>query len=136
VDDACDLLDSVTALIEIDAGWDWDLEALKDAVRHIAATDPDESRRDRVVALYTLDNTIRKWTDASQSDPQRAPYSAATETALRSAAGRSPALGFYHNVGKATHGWGGSPFVWPVLFVPNGVIPTVFANNRRAPRRR
>ena len=137
VDQACDLLDAVCALIRVDDFWDWDLDALKDAVRYLASRHPDPAQRDRVVGLYTLNNTIRKWNDQAQSDPQRAPYSAPTESALRQMAGASPALGFYHNLGHREAGWRGSPFVWPVLFVPNGVVPTVFANNRRrAPRRR
>lgn len=137
VDEACSLLDDVCALIRIDEGWDWDLDALKDAVRLLAKTDPTETQRDRVVAIYTLDNTIRKWTDDSMTDPQRAPYSAATENRVRQEALRSPALAFYHNIGDIARDWRGSPFVWPVLFVPNGVAPTVFANNRRnMPRRR
>jgi len=131
------LLDDVCSLIRIDDGWDWDLEALKGAVRLLARTHPTRGSRDRVVGLYTLDNTIRKWTDEAMSDPQRAPYSAPTEDSVRQEAGRSPALAFYHNVGDVNRGWRGSPFVWPVLFVPDGVVPTVFANNRRnAPRRR
>ena len=139
VSQACNLLDAVCSLIQIDDGWDWDLDALKDAVRHLAASHPDDNRRDIVFVLYTLDNTIRKWNDQAHSDPQRAPYSAPTEAALRQAAGSSPSVGFYHNVGDASadKGWSGSPFVWPVLFVPDDVVPTVFANNRRnAPRRR
>lgn len=137
VQGACEFLDMVCSLITIDDGWDWDLDALKDAVRHLASTHREALQRDRVVCLYTLDNTIRKWNDQSQSDPQRAPYSSTTEDAVRRAADESPALAFYHNVGDPNQGWRGSPFVWPVLFVPNGVVPTVFANNRRvAPRRR
>jgi Z1 domain len=139
VSEACNLLDEVCSLIRIDDGWDWDLDALKDAVRHLATSHPGESLRDRVFCLYTLGNTIRKWNDEAHSDPQRAPYSQTTERALRQAAGMSPSLGFYHNDGDASpeKGWSGSPFVWPVLFVPDGVVPTVFANNRRnAPRRR
>jgi hypothetical protein len=137
VDQACELLDAICALIRIDDCWDWDLDALKDAVRYLASTNADENLRDQVFGLYTLRNTIRKWNDPSHSDPQRAPYSSATENALRQAAGTSPSLGFYHNVGNVSAGWTGSPFVWPVLFVPNGVVPTVFANNRRIrPRRR
>jgi hypothetical protein len=136
VKQACDLLDDVCSLIRIDDGWDWDLDALKDAVRHLASSHPDVAQRDRVMGLYTLNNTIRKWNDEVQSDPQRAPYSPTTEERLRKAAGRSPGLALYHNLGTGP-GWLGSPFVWPVLFVPNGVVPTVFANNRRsAPRRR
>jgi Z1 domain-containing protein len=137
VDQACDLLDAVCSLIRIDDGWDWDLDALKDAVRHLASTHEDETQRNRVVCLYTLNNTIRKWKDPAHLDPQRAPYSAPTEAAVRHAAGDSPALAFYHNVGNTGQDWQGSPFVWPVLFVPDSVVPTVFANNRRnAPRRR
>jgi hypothetical protein len=137
VDQACELLDAVCALTSIDDGWDWDLDALKDAVRHLASSHPDEDKRDHVFGIYTLKNTIRKWNPPGQSDPQRAPYSATTETAIRAAAGSSPSLGFYHNVGNATAGWSGSPLVWPDLFVPDGAVPTVFANNRRnAPRRR
>jgi hypothetical protein len=106
-------------------------------VRHLASTHPDPARRDLVFGLYTLDNTIRKWVDDHRSDPQRAPYSLTTETALRNVGGRSPMLGFYHNIGRIDNGWSGSPFVWPVLFVPDAVVPAVFANNtRRAPRRR
>jgi hypothetical protein len=90
-----------------------------------------------VVGLYTLSNTIRKWNDQAQSDPQRAPYGAGTEDRLRQAGGRSPSLALYHNIGDLEKGWRGSPFVWPVVFVPTNVVPTVFANNRRrAPRRR
>lgn len=134
---AYELLDAVCALITIDEGWDWDLDALKDAIRHLASTHPDARLRDSAFGLYTLGNTIRKWNDQAHLDPQRAPYSATTESALRQAAGNSPALGLYHNVGDPTAGWGGSPFIWPVLFVPTGVVPTVFANNRRStPRRR
>jgi hypothetical protein len=137
VQQACDVLDDVCSLIRIDDGWDWDLDALKDAVRHLAATHPDEARRDQVFSIYTLKNTIRKWNDTAHMDPQRAPYSSTTETAVRAVAGLSPSLGFYHNVGNEAAGWSGSPFVWPVLFVPDGVVPTVFANNRRnAPRHR
>jgi hypothetical protein len=133
---ACELLDDVCSLIRIDEGWDWDLDALKDAVHYLASTHPDEAQRDRVVSIYTLNNRIQKWRDQEQSEPQNAPYAAGTEAPLRAAAGRSPALAFYHNVGTGA-GWRGSPFVWPVLFVPDGVVPTVFANNRRgAPRRR
>jgi hypothetical protein len=136
VNQACDILDAVCGLIRIDDGWDWDFDALKDAVRYLAANHNNTALRDRVFGLYTLNNTIRKWNDQARSDPQRAPYSSTTENALRQAAGNSPALGFYHNVGSAD-GWGGAPFIWPVLFVPNGVVPTVFANNRRnSPRRR
>ena len=134
---ACEILDEVCSLIRIDDGWDWDLDALKDAVRHLAASHPDKTKCDQVFGLYTLKNTIQKWKDSAQTDPQRGPYSAPTETAVRAAAGRSPSLAFYHNLGKADAGWSGSPFIWPVLFVPDGVVPTVFANNRRtAPRRR
>jgi len=138
VDQACDLLDAVCGLIRIDDGRDWDFDSLKDAVRHIAALHHDPELRSRVVGLYTLGNTIQKWNDGqTQSDPQRAPYSSATENALRQAAQDSPALGFYHNIGNPSKGWRGSPFIWPVLFVPSGVVPTVFANNRRnVPRRR
>ena len=139
INEACSLLDDVCSLIRIDNGWDWDLDALKDAARHFASSHPEEAQRDYVFALYTLNNTIRKWNDQARTDPQRAPYSAPTETALRQAAGKSPSLGFYHNVGDASYekGWSGSPFVWPVLFVPEDAVPTVFANNRRnAPRRR
>jgi hypothetical protein len=136
VNQACDLLDQVCSLIRIDDGWDWDLDALKDAVRHLALTHRDESQRDRVACIYTLNNTIRKW-KIDDLDPQRAPYSAATETAVRLLAGESPALALYHNTGSVDQGWKGAPFVWPVLFVPDGVVPTVFANNRRlAPRTR
>jgi hypothetical protein len=137
VDQACALLDDVCSLIRVDEGWDWDFDALKDAVRLLARTHPSRASRDRVVGLYTLDNSIRKWTHEGMSDPQRAPYSASTEDTVRQEAGRSPALAFYHNIGDAGKGWRGSPFVWPVLFVPNGVEPTVFANNRRlSPRAR
>ena len=138
VNQACDLLDDVCSLIRIDDGWDWDLDALKDGVRLLARTHPVRASRDRVVGIYTLDNTIGKWTDEQRSDPQRAPYSASTEEDVRDRAGRSPALAFYHNQGQLAKDWRGSPFVWPVLFIPEeGVLPTVFANNRRAtPRRR
>jgi hypothetical protein len=136
VDQACELLDAVCSLVRIDDGWDWDLDALKDGVRYLATSNPDAAARDRVFGLYTLGNRIRKWNDTAQSDPQRAPYSATTEAALRSATGDSPALAFYHNVGDASAGWRGSPFVWPVLFVPAGTRPVVFANNRRIARRR
>jgi hypothetical protein len=137
VNNACDLLDEVCSLIHIDDGWDWDLDALKDSIRHLASTHPDLEQRDRVVILYTLNNTIRKWNDQAHSDPQRAPYGAGTEERLRRAGGRSPCLALYHNVGDLDKGWRGAPFVWPVVFVPTGVVPTVFANNRRrAPRRR
>ena len=137
VENACHILNEVCSLIRIDDGWDWDLDALKDAVRYIASTNADENLRDNVFVLYTIGNRIRKWNDVAQSDPQRAPYSPTTETALRNAAGSSPGLAFYHNVGNVDAGWRGSPFFWPVLFVPNGVVPTVFANNRRrSPRRR
>lgn len=136
VDQACDLLDRACSLIRIDEGWDWDLDALKDAVRLLAHTHPDPMLQNRVVCIYTLNNTIRKWVDDARSDPQRAPYSAATETGVRREADRSPALAFYQNVGSVDRGWTGSPFVWPVLFVPTGVAPTVFANNRRSRARR
>jgi hypothetical protein len=132
---ACDLLDDVCSLIRIDNEWDWDLDALKDAVRHLASENPDTSQQDRVVCLYTLNNTIEKWKDSLETDPQNAPYGAGTERPIRAAAGQSPALALYHNVGKKEKGWSGSPFFWPVLFVPQGVRPTVFSNNRRkAPR--
>ena len=134
---ACSLLEEVCSLIRIDDGWDWDLDALKDAVTLLARTHPTSTERDRVVGIYTLDNTIAKWADQAMLDPQRAPYSASTEDNARKKAGRSPVLAFYHNIGDAKKGWSGSPFVWPVLFVPSGVVPTVFANNRRnVPRRR
>jgi hypothetical protein len=130
VDESCLLLDEVCSLIRIDEGWDWDLDALKDGVRLLAGSHPQEGQRNRVVCIYTIDNNIRKWV-VENIDPQRAPYSAATEAAVRRQADRSPALAFYHNIGNVDRGWRGSPFVWPVLFVPNGVQPTVFANNRR-----
>lgn len=136
VNQACDLLDAACSLIQIDDGWDWDLDALKDAVRHLASTNPDRALRDRVVGLYTLGNTIRKWNDNAHSDPQRAPYSSTTERAARLTGGASPALAFYGNTGSQDSGWTGSPFVWPVLFVPEATVPTVFANNRRNLRRR
>lgn len=136
VNQACDLLDAVCALIRIDEGWEWDLDALKDALRHLSSSVPNENERDRVFCLYTLNNTIRKWNDAAHTDPQRAPYSPTTENNLRQAAGDHPSIGFYHNVGQPDHGWSGSQFIWPVLFVPDGVVPTVFANNRRISRRR
>jgi hypothetical protein len=137
VDQACGLLDAICGLIRIDDGWDWDLDALKDAVRHLASTHRDRAQRDRVICLYTLNSRIHKWKDAAKSDPQRAPYTPATESAVRRAAEGSPSLAFYHNLGNIEQDWNGSPFVWPVLFVPDGVAPTVFANNRRiAPRRR
>lgn len=140
LDQASELLDAICSLIRIDDGWDWDLDALKDATRHLAISHPDQERRNRVAALYTLNNRIRKWNDAPTNlDPQRAPYAASTETPLRAFAQRSPALAFYQNQGLVEAGWTGTPFVWPVLFVPTGVVPTVFANNRRrihrAPRR-
>src|SRR5206468_2507089 len=43
---ACGLLDEVTALISIDDGWDWDLDALKDAVTHLATSNTDPSLQD------------------------------------------------------------------------------------------
>lgn len=134
VNEACDLLDDVFALIRVDEGWNWDFEAMKDALRHIANLHPDAAQRNRVSVIYTLDNTIGKWRNATQTDPQRSPYSAPTERQVRAAAGRSPALALYHNRGIG-NGWGGSPFVWPVLFVPEGVPPTVFANNQRTRNR-
>jgi hypothetical protein len=134
---ARELLDAVFSLIEIDDGWEWDFEALKEAVGYLASNHRNRARRDRVIGLYTMRNTIRKWNDPPfQRDPQRAPYSSTTEAALRLEAGDSPALGFYHNIGRADAGWKNSPFVWPVLFVPNNAVPTVFANNRRRARRR
>lgn len=136
VDQACRLLDLACAMIRVDDDWDWDLDALKDAVRHIAAQHPDAEKRDRVIGLYTLKNRIQKWKDASQSEPQNAPYAAGTEGPLRAAAGDSPALAFYHNVGNVDAGWKGSPFIWPVLFIPSKIRPTVFANNRRKASRR
>lgn len=139
VDEACELLGQVCSLIRIDDGWEWDMEALIDAIRYLASKNPDPLLQDRVVGLYTLNNHARKWRDAAQTQPQNAPYAAATEDPLRRAAGRCPAVAFYHNLvlGEADKGWSGSPFIWPVLFVPNGVVPAVFSNNRRnAPRRR
>jgi hypothetical protein len=132
---ACQLMDSVSSLIRVDDNWDWDLEALNDAIQYLARDHPDPTQRDRVVALYTVNNTIQKWVDAAQTDPQRAPYSQVTEAAVRNMAGRSPGIAFYHNRGTGA-GWSGSPFIWPVLFVPGNTVPTVFANNRRTRRRR
>jgi hypothetical protein len=131
VNEACDLLDEVCSLIQIDEGWNWDLDALKDAVRHLALSHPNPTLRDRVVSLYTLNNTIHKWKDSGHTDPQNAPYGATREARLRQVAEDSPALAFFHNVGAVDGDWNGSPFIWPVLFVPDGVVPTVFANNRR-----
>jgi hypothetical protein len=124
------LLDQVCSLIRIDEGWEWDFDALKDSMTLLTNTHPDETQRNRVACIYTLNNNIRKWV-IENVDPQRAPYSEPTEDAVRREADRSPALALYHNVGNADRGWRGSPFVWPVLFVPRGVQPTVFANNRR-----
>ena len=137
VDEACELLNEVCSLIRIDDGWNWDLEALVDAVRYLAARNPNPDQIDRVVAIYTLNNRARKWKDPAQTQPQNAPYAASTEDPLREAARNSPALALYHNIGEVDRGWSGSPFIWPVLFVPDGVVPAVFSNNRRsAPRRR
>lgn len=137
VDDACKLVEDICQLIRIEDGWDWDLDSLKDAIRYLAGSHPDETLRESVYCLYTLDSTIGKWRDATRTDPQRAPYTPTTEQALRKAGGRSPMLAIYHNVGSVDKGWSGSPFFWPVLFVPDGITTTVFANNRRrTPRTR
>jgi Z1 domain-containing protein len=130
VRDACDLLDDVFALIRVDDGWDWDFEAMKDALHHLASLHPDAEQRQRVMVLYTLDSNMAKW-KVLDVDPQRAPYTPTTEDRVRKAAGRSPALALYYNNGTAD-GWSGSPFVWPALFVPLGIPATVFANNRRS----
>ena len=77
-------------LIRIDEGWEWDFDALKDAMVLLANTHPDETQRNRVACIYTLNNNIRKWT-IEGVDPQRAPYSQSTEDGVRRFANRSGA---------------------------------------------
>ena len=133
--DAMKVIEFCSTHLNIDDGWDFDWEAMRAAVEFLAGSHPDPTKRNRVACLVSLGNSIKKWKDAAETDPQRAPYSAATETAVRTLAGRSPALAFYENQGLTKNGWSGKPFLWPVLFVPDQIPPVIFSNNRRRPSR-
>lgn len=113
-----------------DLGLSWDTSAFKAAARYQSTTCRDDNHRGKI---WCLVRTGRKNTriradgdDARFTDNIDTPH---VEGKLaREVAQDIPMLMLFRQEGAKEHGWMGTPFWWPVLFMPQSCVVSVFAN--------
>lgn len=132
VAEAVEFLNLCSKLVTIDEPYVFDWEAMKAAIEHLA----QEAASDLVHFRFKEGYSIEKWKGPDETDPQRSPYSTTIERRMRQTAGLRPALDVYGNLGLSDKGWRDSPFFWPVLYIPDQVLPMVFSAGTRRSRRK
>jgi hypothetical protein len=108
-----------------DTGYEWDVEAFISAMEYVSlavATGEDEgkvvllSRRDRNVRRIRESGGFENSPDGGNMRQEHARIAATTVTLM-----------LFGQQGEKELGWLGSPFWWPVLYMPNQMTTVVYA---------
>jgi len=122
LDDAVDLFDSEEGELE------FNLDGWKSSIRYVSRNCPNETRRGQVYLLVRKNRkNVRQRASGRFFD---APDTSHVEGEIaRSVAVDLPMLMLFRQGGAEEDGWRGSPFYWPVIYMPQQMGTVVFAND-------
>jgi hypothetical protein len=126
VPEILELIDQIGRAIAPDPGYDWDIDAFKGAISHLAENAQPDERGEVFTLVRNSRNAAKRRGNGRLQDY---PAGSADE-AILAQGGSRPRLLLNREAGTEQQGWGGVPFWWPMLFVPPNTRPVIFANRR------
>lgn len=122
-----DLVEKISKTIEFVEGYEWDKTAFLGSIEYLLTKNTDPKTKNKVWLLIRKDrNLTRIKKDGGFSD---APDTSQDEGVIaKKTAIDIPMLMLFRENGTVEQGWKGSPFWWPVLFIPKNVKTVIFAS--------
>jgi Z1 domain-containing protein len=125
VEFALELIDLVGRSIKPDAGRDWDVDAFKGSIKHLA----ENARDGEKGQVWMLVRQSRNYAKRRQNGRLQDYPATQGDEAILAGGGSRPRLLLNRQSGSAS-GWSGSDFWWPMLFAPPTTRPVIFAHRK------
>jgi len=125
LEDAQKIIDLISKTLEFEKGYEWDSKAFLGSMEYLSLNDINQKQRRKILLLVSKDrNLSRIKSDGGFSDAPdtKTEVSIAEENAID-----TPMLMLFRENGAEPE-WRGSPFWWPVLYVPKNVKTVIFAS--------
>lgn len=127
LDDAERIIKLISKILKFEKGYEWDIKAFLGSMEYLSKNTTKENQRGKVLLLIRKDRNLSRFKeDGRFSD---APDTPKTEGLIaRESAIDIPMLMLFRQNGAEDRGWRGSPFWWPVLYVPKNIKTVIFAS--------
>lgn len=121
------IINLIYKTIKFEEGYEWDIKTFLGSMEYLSLNSINEKQRGKILLLIRKDrNLSRIKDDGGFSDSPDTPK---TEGLIaRSNAIDIPMIMLFRQNGVENNGWKGSPFWWPVLYVPKNVKTVIFAS--------
>ena len=123
------IIDKINETYEFEEPYGWDIKAFKASMEYLSNSVEAPERKGRIWCLLRKGREISrcKPSDGTLSNQPDNPET--DQTVAREFAIDTPMLILTQQVGSEKSGWGGTPFWWPVLWIPKNTQTVVFASD-------
>jgi hypothetical protein len=127
---ALDILDRINGMLVFEKPYSWDLRSQKAGLEFLSKNTTNEEQNGKVWLLVRRGRNNKRMRD----DRVRffdSPDSYQERRIAREMAMDVPMLAILKHEGSEEQGWRGSPFWWPVIFVPKNTHTTIYSSEVR-----
>ena len=118
------ILDILADSLTMDAGREFDFNAMRAAATYLANNNPVAGEVGQVACLVRRGRNIPKLRPDQRL--QNAPERQQDQNDIQPIRGSRPALFLFKVNGQTADGWSGQDFYWPVIVAPAGIQPVIF----------